>query len=1272
MLCCVCILGNPLNAQCFQNDPGFGDAYVNYVIWMDQSFIDQYPNPSDAASDAQGQIQDALSPLHDIFWDLNVGVVYFNNFFTPTTVAAPSRQAGESNASFSSRIRSNFSTNFPCLGSVYYTDLIIYVSYGPGFGYTDSGTGVNITAHNIKKANGDVIIRKETIVHEVGHYLGFIHPGDDPSLPCYDDCVPYTFMCPSASFLVQFNNCDRDQLASTNGVYSASNCAKWKDAAGYLDSNFDDCPNDYPSVSIVSDIKYLSDKTCAENYNIATFKVTIRGGNIGCNNAKLRVFFSDKKYDWDGLAIGLGFQETIPDPNEMDNLILIRKENGQEVIFNLAPEEVQTYTFKLKFNPDVGVDPTTLLSTRVSAKFTFDPVYGYSFDEAKVHPVAFINYPAMINFGMINPDVPMLIDENTTIRSSLEIMLNVPAILVTNGARIDIDGATTLSSSPKFKTEIFGCTTMWEGIRLTDPNAKLKLDNVTIKDAQFGISTFTASQIQVTNSKFINNNFGIYVALSGNSPNSPNLTLLGNSHYTLDNGLLPAYTNQWPLPLNNSGYAGVYVNGVKNGFNLGGSATDDKPYYFANLYSGLVAINSNVSVSNVVIQDLNVGFNPSQHYYPGSKYLGTAVFARGGLINLNATPIKPILIKNCFSAIEAQNTDLTASGVEMIEVSKGIVGNNLKSCRIKQNTINATSQGISLFFPKALSSTYYVDYNNINMHCSSPSSLGWGIRIGDTDYLPYTSGSVAYNTLNLQDCFLGIAAESASSLKINTNTINSTGVPGAGLHVLGGEKNAVNCNTLYGNTAYGIYGLMSGQTDFTCNTINGANNGLDLNGVFVGGTSNIAVKGNVLQNNASSGMHFGSDALVGAQVHQGNRWKGGSALTTAVHDGPFSLVQQSLFTVDAAEDAEFLPIDINPSDWFFNQSDGSPTDVCNTSTVCPFPIIPGRRIGALDRSVALGQIPGLAHPEFGLWLAQRRLYTRLTEDANPYATDADFVAFLQNNQESSAGRFAQLNAGMRQTFNVSPVRLALLDTLQAQVAAGFDTLAQVETQLFAYGISSEDSVQWTHERTDILDDLEVNLTNLDSLQQVVQTERKTALLAIGATLTNLPDTTNYEYCEKTVAALFLQMVLADSVVFSASQINELDSIAHLCPLSEGEAVLRARSMLAAYDTTQRVYDDEMACESSLPRHAAQKVQKSLLSRYKIYPNPAQDVLILEYINNSEVGDHCKLFNPVGQLMREINLPNLKGTARLEVSNLPEGMYYIAIGNGFVKKVVIQH
>jgi hypothetical protein len=113
-------------------------------------------------------------------------------------------------------------------------------------------------------------------------------------------------------------------------------------------------------------------------------------------------------------------------------------------------------------------------------------------------------------------------------------------------------------------------------------------------------------------------------------------------------------------------------------------------------------------------------------------------------------------------------------------------------------------------------------------------------------------------------------------------------------------------------------------------------------------------------------------------------------------------------------------------------------------------------------------------------------------------------------------------------------------------------------------------------------------------------------------------------------------------------------------------------MLAAYDITQRVYDDEMACESSLPRHAAQKVQKSLSSKYKIYPNPAQDVLILEYVNDSEVGDHCRLFNPIGQLLIEVELPNLKGIRRLDVGNLPDGVYYVATGSGFVKKIVIKH
>jgi hypothetical protein len=84
--------------------------------------------------------------------------------------------------------------------------------------------------------------------------------------------------------------------------------------------------------------------------------------------------------------------------------------------------------------------------------------------------------------------------------------------------------------------------------------------------------------------------------------------------------------------------------------------------------------------------------------------------------------------------------------------------------------------------------------------------------------------------------------------------------------------------------------------------------------------------------------------------------------------------------------------------------------------------------------------------------------------------------------------------------------------------------------------------------------------------------------------------------------------------------------------------------------------------------------KMLEDNLKIVPVPANSFLQLRVSDPLIYKDYrlLEIYNSLGQLMREEELRLMDGSAETDVSDLPPGMYFLAIGNGFeaIKKKII--
>jgi hypothetical protein len=132
------------------------------------------------------------------------------------------------------------------------------------------------------------------------------------------------------------------------------------------------------------------------------------------------------------------------------------------------------------------------------------------------------------------------------------------------------------------------------------------------------------------------------------------------------------------------------------------------------------------------------------------------------------------------------------------------------------------------------------------------------------------------------------------------------------------------------------------------------------------------------------------------------------------------------------------------------------------------------------------------------------------------------------------------------------------------------------------------------------------------------------------------------------------------------QQTTLEYIAAQCPLTGGDAVLRARLLLQSVSNIPIRYNDETAC-AIIPRNDNHTEIVNGVT-FSIAPNPNNGEFAVQYSGFGELF----LFNAYGQIIRSILLPEGGNKMQINLSNLPSGVYTCFMPGTEVQKIVIQH
>ncbi len=126
------------------------------------------------------------------------------------------------------------------------------------------------------------------------------------------------------------------------------------------------------------------------------------------------------------------------------------------------------------------------------------------------------------------------------------------------------------------------------------------------------------------------------------------------------------------------------------------------------------------------------------------------------------------------------------------------------------------------------------------------------------------------------------------------------------------------------------------------------------------------------------------------------------------------------------------------------------------------------------------------------------------------------------------------------------------------------------------------------------------------------------------------------------------------------QVAQLREIARMCPLDEGLAVHIARAALLSIDTLPQGYMNpcEMVAPQDDEKWKQEKAPDSF--RFKVYPNPSNGEMMLEYVMQDGEHGMIEVFDLIGNRLFSKPLTSETNNRSIELKSVPNGLYLLTV------------
>jgi hypothetical protein len=521
--------------------------------------------------------------------------------------------------------------------------------------------------------------------------------------------------------------------------------------------------------------------------------------------------------------------------------------------------------------------------------------------------------------------------------------------------------------------------------------------------------------------------------------------------------------------------------------------------------------------------------------------------------------------------------------------------------------------------------------------------------------------TISENTIRINNAPNGLVLQGNSKGVIIENNIRLQQNHSfrTGFFSTGSQYNTVSCNDITGTSVGTIgtlnqrgYWITGSSGDYTCNTADNLPVGMQFD------ASNSMVLKGTRFNRHFFGLWLRPGASVGNQSFTGNRF-----VANTPNNGRREAINQSftvgnVFSVNAPQNTPLWPSPRFPNNgWIVFNPSGTNFD-CNSPIVfCPTgPVLrPTAPVNNLDTLVATGAMSA-NNTHVNEHIGKRQLYRKLKELGNPSGL---FQSFSSSEAITPVGLFDRISELNDSLCRPDSICMQNANALQAAIAQYIAQIRQLDS-LYSLNGNSQHLAQ-----IDVLQDsLSSKAAQENLIWSNIQNTRDNTATLLDIDNSNIAVAAIFEDNEKKVNEVYLNSIAKGIADYTADQLAILQFVAGQCPWDGGNAVFRARGMLAL---VQRVIiSDESMCEAkSLPEQGYDKesIEESVTQEeeviemgfIKIYPNPTTNLLNIEGIDEVTISS-IEIFNLAGQKLIQLNNNKERQYTQIEVGHLEAGLY----------------
>ena len=801
---------------------------------------------------------------------------------------------------------------------------------------------------------------------------------------------------------------------------------------------------------------------------------------------------------------------------------------------------------------------------------------------------------------------------------------------------------------------------MWQGIIVNSETSLRMEDFSRIEDAMYAVAVLEKGQLSIEETTFDRNRIGIF------SEHPFSLTPLSNVTFDCSSQLAEPLAGM-------SSEAGIMVS---NGGLLSIGVSGQGLVIFKNLSNGILATDNSLMVQKASFENINPKINgaggPYQHMGFGIR--AEATNPGGGLHLLEQKGDGPNTpsFKNCRVGIKAIGSSVDISDNLMEEVRIGVSAEFCHSdIDIYDNKIGARTVGIEMSQTEPNAARSIHD-NEVTM----TGTRGNGIEINE--FLINLSGSVTgfvEGNIIFMDGFgpgsastgTGILMTSASGYEVANNdiTVSPFLTDGTGIHISGSTSGTVEQNSVDGGSITknrGIWAVSSSEITWECNDIEDANIGFQVD---MPSFSLDGYRGNHMDH-TQTGLLLRSGARISEQDQMGNRWSNNNVNgTLAVHEGDIFDILQSIIRAEepsTGNTSVFWPESIQSSaPWFFDETAES-----GEPYICLQELPPVRlKSGAEDNIANYGGI--LDEPVE--WLSAAYLYKRIS-DHSELLNEPGYTSFYNQNASSTVGQFIAMENSTANVYEIGAADLSTLNSNNSSLETKVNDIRSLEAQIATAPESAIPGLMANRSAL-YLDFANLVMAN-DTVWGQIQSQRATDAAQAVSQNANIATTYGFEANEQAVNDVLLQTSAMGDIELSLAQTSTLTNIADQCPLQGGNAVFRARALLAG--TVDSVfYDDDQICANANQLIQPPASTEIAQSSFGLYPNPTKGEFTVQWDGDqySATGVSILLYDLLGHKVLERRFVANTGKATLFVGNLAEGVYICKVFAG-KENVLTEH